>query len=514
VNGETLFSVPGVLSFSAAARAAAIEKRIEDLSKNLDPRIRLTVFDLDGISHITAGDLIVMSVTDPDAKTAGKDRQTLARDYAQRIDTALIAYRHQYSLESLIVGGIYALLSTIVLIIALRLIGILFRKLYKKIHSWRGTRIRSLRIQKFELLPANRIADFAIGVAKVIRLAGVLVLLYSYASLVLGLFPWTRGYAHVLFGYVLAPLTILGRALADYLPNAFFIAVIVLISFYVIKLFRIIFAEIGKETITLPDFYPEWAEPTYKIVRLLIIAMTVIIVFPYVPGSKSPAFRGISIFIGVLLSFGSTSAVANLVSGVILTYMRAFRIGDRVKIADTEGDVMEKTLLVTRVRTIKNVDVTITNSMVLNSHVINFSTSAKQDGLILNTSVTIGYDAPWRTVHKLLIDAALECKTILNEPKPFVLQTALDDFYVHYEINAYTDQPQEMATTYSELHEKIQDKFNQAGVEIMSSHYANVRDGNRTTIPIENLPSEYVAPPFNIRLKEQSEKPVKPADRV
>ena len=128
---------------------------------------------------------------------------------------------------------------------------------------------------------------------------------------------------------------------------------------------------------------------------------------------------------------------------------------------------MEKTLLVTRVRTIKNVDVTITNSMVLNSHVINFSTSAKQDGLILNTSVTIGYDAPWRTVHKLLIDAALECKTILNEPKPFVLQTALDDFYVHYEINAYTDQPQEMATTYSELHEKIQDKFNQAGVEIM-----------------------------------------------
>jgi small-conductance mechanosensitive channel len=160
------------------------------------------------------------------------------------------------------------------------------------------------------------------------------------------------------------------------------------------------------------------------------------------------------------------------------------------------------------------VDVTITNSMVLNSHVINFSTSAKQDGLILNTSVTIGYDAPWRTVHKLLIDAALECKTILNEPKPFVLQTALDDFYVHYEINAYTDQPQEMATTYSELHEKIQDKFNQAGVEIMSSHYANVRDGNRTTIPNENLPSEYVAPSFNIRLKEQSEKPHKPGDRA
>ena len=514
VNGETLFSVQGVLSFSAAARASAIEKRIEDLSKNVYPDAKLTVFDQDGTSDITAGDLIVMSVTDPDAKTAGKDRQTLARDYAQRIDAALIAYRHNYSLKSLIIDGIYVLLSTVGLILALRLIGVIFRKLYKTIDSWRGTRIRSVRIQKFELLPADRIADFAIGVAKAVRLVGVLVLLYSYTSLVLGLFPWTRGYAHVLLGYVVAPLKILGRALADYLPNAFFIAVIVFISFYVIKLFRIIFAEIGKETITLPDFYPEWAEPTYKIVRLLVIAMTVIIIFPYVPGSKSPAFRGVSIFIGVLLSLGSTSAVANLVSGVILTYMRAFRIGDRVKIADTEGDVMEKTLLVTRVRTIKNVDVTITNSMVLSSHVINFSMSAKQEGLILNTSVTIGYDAPWRTVHKLLIDAALECETILKEPKPFVLQTALCDFYVHYEINAYTDQPQEMATTYSEMHEKIQDKFNEAGVEIMSSHYANVRDGNRTTIPDKYLPSEYVAPSFNIRLKEQSEKPVKPADQV
>src|SRR5206468_10019815 len=148
------------------------------------------------------------------------------------------------------------------------------------------------------------------------------------------------------------------------------------------------------------------------------------------------------------------------------------------------------------------------------SHVINFSTSAKQDGLILNTSVTIGYDVPWRTVHKLLIDAALECTTILSEPSPFVLQTALDDFYVHYEINAYTDQPQKMATTYSELHEKIQDKFNQAGVEIMSSHYANVRDGNRTTIPDDYLPGEYVSPSFNIRLKERLEKPVKPTDRA
>ncbi len=449
-----------------------------------------------------AGDLVVMSVTDLDGKLAGQSRQTLAQDYAQRIDTELTAMRHEYSLKSLILGGVYVILTTLALIVVLRLFGIIFRRLYGKLNSWRGTLIPSLRIQKFELLPADRIADFAIGMAKLLRLALVLVVCYFYASLVLGFFPWTRGYARVLLGYALSPLKLVGDAAVAYLPNVFFIGVILLIAFYIAKFVRIIFDEIGKGTIAFPNFYPEWAEPTYKIVRVLILALTVIVIFPYLPGAKSPAFQGVSIFLGVLLSLGSTSAVADIVAGVILTYMRAFKIGDRVKIADTIGDVMEKTLLVTRIRTIKNVEITITNSMVLNSHIINFSASKDDENLILHTSVTIGYDAPWRTVHQLLIDSALSCEGLLKEPRPFVFQTALDDFYVHYEINAFTDQPKSMARIYSDLHEMIQDKFNEAGVEIMSSHYANVRDGNRSTIPDDYLPKDYVSPSFQLGLKD------------
>ena len=484
VSGKTLFSVQGVLSFSAEARAAAISKRIRDLSQDVVLRSQtISVSDAEGASDIVAGDLVVMSVTDRDARAASVTRQALAQDYAQRIAAALTAYRHEYSLKSLILGGVYALISTIVLIVLLRLLGILFRKFYKKLHSWRGTVIPSLRIQKFELLPADRIADFAIGVTRLTRLALVLVICYFYASLVLGFFPWTRGYARVLLGYVLSPLKQVSDAAIAYLPNVFFIAVILVIAYYVTKFVRVIFDEIGKGTISFSNFYPEWAEPTYKIVRVLIFALTLVVVFPYLPGAKSPAFQGVSIFLGVLLSLGSTSAVADIVAGVILTYMRAFRVGDRVKIADTIGDVVEKTLLVTRVRTIKNVEITITNTMVLSSHIINYSASLRDGGLILHTAVTIGYDAPWRTVHQLLIDAALACEDVRKDPKPFVLQTALDDFYVHYEINAYTDQPSRMVKIYSDLHQAIQDKFNEAGVEIMSSHYANVRDGNRSTIP-------------------------------
>ena len=503
VRGKTLFSVPGVLSFSADARAGAISDRIASLSRDVmfKPESLMVVEGAES-SNIKAGDLIVMSVTDEDAKLAGKSRHELAQDYAQRIGDALGALRKEYSLKSLILGGVYALIATAILILLFRLLRFFFPKLYHKIDSWRGTLIPSLRIQRFELLPANRIADFAIGIAKLVRFAIVLVALYFYASVVLGFFPWTRGYARILVGYVLSPLRLVGEAVVDYLPNVFFIAVIVVIAIYVTKFIRIIFTEIGKQTITFPSFYPEWAEPTYKIVRFLVITLTVIVIFPYLPGSKSPAFQGISIFLGVLFSLGSTSAVANVVAGVILTYMRPFKLGDRVKIADTIGDVIERTLLITRVRTIKNVEITIANAMVLNSHIINFSAPAEHGGLILHTSVTIGYDAPWRTVHQLLINAALATEHILKEPAPFVLQTALDDFYVHYEVNAFTDQPSLMAGIYSDLHQNIQDKFNEAGVEITSPHFSSVRDGNRIAIPEDYLPKSYVAPSFRVGLLE------------
>jgi small-conductance mechanosensitive channel len=499
VNGKPIFSVQGVLSFPAEARAAAISRRIQVLSKEvLFKPESLSVADSENTTDIMAGDLIVMSVTDQDARSAKQSRQELANDYAQRVRSALIALRKEYSLKSLVLGALYAVIATLVLLLIFRILGRLFPKLYETLRSWRGTRIRSLRIQNLELLPAERITDFAIGVGQLLRFAIVLLALYSYASLVLGFFPWTRGYAQILVDYVLSPLRFVGNAVVEFLPNLFFIAVIVVVAVYLIKFIKMIFTELECGTISFPNFYPEWAGPTYKIVRFLVIALTVIIVFPYLPGSSSPAFRGISIFLGVLFSLGSTSAVANVVAGVILTYMRAFTIGDRVKIADTMGDVIEKTLLVTRVRTIKNVEITIANAMVLGTHIINFSSSAQQGGLILHTTVTIGFDAPWRTVHQLLIDAALSTEAILKQPTPFIYQTALDDFYVHYELNAYTDQPSQMAKIYSDLHTNIQDKFNQAGVEIMSPHFSSVRDGNRIAIPDDYLPKDYAAPAFRL----------------
>jgi small-conductance mechanosensitive channel len=225
-----------------------------------------------------------------------------------------------------------------------------------------------------------------------------------------------------------------------------------------------------------------------------------VLIFPYLPGSGSPAFQGVSVFLGVLLSLGSSSAIANLVAGLVITYMRPFKIGDRVKIGDITGDIVEKTTLVTRIRTVKNEDVTVPNSAVLSSSTINYSTYTAQpdSGLIIHTTVTIGYDAPWEDVHRVLLEAAARTNLILKDPPPFVLQTSLDDFYVSYQVNGFTKEANNQARLYSQLHQNIQNCFNEAGIEIMSPHYMSARDGNMTTIPSSYLGSEYEAPAFRI----------------
>jgi small-conductance mechanosensitive channel len=179
--------------------------------------------------------------------------------------------------------------------------------------------------------------------------------------------------------------------------------------------------------------------------------------------------------------------------------MRAFQVGDFVRIGNDVGEVIEKTLLVTRMCTQKNEVITIPNGTVLGGVVVNYSAEARKRGVIFHTLVTIGYSAPWRQVHQLLLSAALSTEGVLQDPPPFVLQTALNDFYVSYELNAYTVKPRDMQNIYSILHQNIQDTFNEAGVEINSPHYASLRDGNETTIPHSYVPKEYKHPVFEVR---------------
>lgn len=505
LDGVELFRIRRrVLSLSPEERARAINTRLARLAEaHTAPPVPVTVLDGETSSDLAAGEVMIMVVTDQDAVAEGKPRPLLARDLAGRINTALETRRAERSPRGILMGVLYALLATAALVAVLFIFRRFFPLLYTRIDSWRTTGIPSIKIQSLEILTADRIASGLTLLARAVKVVLTLLLFYFYIPLVFSFFPWTSGLADKLMDYALAPLSAIGAAVLACLPNLFFIAVIILLMRYVIKFTGFLFRELEKGTITLPGFYPEWSEPTFKIVRFLLIAFTAVVAFPYMPGSQSPAFKGVSIFLGVLFSLGSTSAIANVVAGVILTYTRAFTIGDRIQINDNVGDVVGKNLLATHIRTIKNVEITIPNSLVLGNHILNYSASSRDNGLILHTCVTIGYDVPWRKVHEILITAALRTGCILPAPAPFVLQTALNDFYVSYELNAHTDAPHLMAGTYSDLHQNIQDCFNEAGVEIMSPHYAQLRDGNQTTIPEQYLPEGYK--PGGIRITSAKE---------
>ena len=282
---------------------------------------------------------------------------------------------------------------------------------------------------------------------------------------------------------VVGVLNYLWLGLVGYLPNLFTILVILVVMRYLVHLIGLVFEGIRTRRIHIHNFYPEWAETSFSLIKLMIFMLTAVIIFPYLPGSSSPAFQGISIFIGVLVSLGSTTAVANVVAGVVITYTRAFQVGDQVEVAEVRGRIVERSTFVTRIQTLKNVIVSIPNSMVLSNNVINYSKNMGQSGLLVHTTITIGYDVPWQTVNDLLIAAAGKTEHVGSHPEPFVLQTSLDDNYVSYELNGWTRKPEELPRIYSNLHANILDEFHGHNVEITSPAFRAMRDGNALTVP-------------------------------
>lgn len=508
--GDTLFMIrTPIASFSPKDRATAISDKIKRLYKDsrFDPD-SLLLRQSETSTEIYAGEIMVMSVNELEAMWFGKTTEQLATECREIIRTAIIAERKQHSVISIILRIAAIILIIVGIYVLILLINRLFRKLNVKITNLKDQILKGIRFRGYQFLDSDRELQVVLFIVNILRLMIIAIALYITLPLLFSVFPWTRGIAETLIGWITTPLKRVFGGLVNYLPNLFTILVIGAVTHYVVKFLKFIASEIENGVLSLPGFYPDWAKPTLNIVKFLLYAFSFIIIFPYLPGSDSPIFQGVSVFIGILFSLGSSSAISNAVAGLVITYMRPFKPGDRIKIGEITGDVIEKSLLVTRIRTIKNESITIPNATILAGHTINYTVSAKEHGLILHTSVTIGYDVPWKQVHALLINAALETDGVLKEEqrKPFVLQTSLDDFYVAYEINAYTVESHKIAAMYSDLHQHIQDKFNEAGVEIMSPHYRAARDGNMTTVPASYLPKDYNAPAFNISTQSEPAK--------
>lgn len=502
---DTLFIIYNKLgSFSAKERAEAINLRINKLSEKLrfnDSTINIVETEMS--SDLVSDENIIISISENDALWNNSTKSELAKKYKAIITGAITKYKKETSLATLAKEIGLAILVVIIMFFLISYIKKLFRWTAVKIRLQENKKISGIKIRNFTLFDAHQQVNALLNVNTFIKWLTIILAVYIALPILFGIFPWTKDFAGTLFGYILTPLKKIAWGVWDYLPNLITILVIFFVFRYVLKGIHFLKNEIEKENLVITGFYPDWANPTYQIVRVIIIAFMIVVIFNYLPYHDSPIFQGVSVFLGFLFTFGSAGSLSNLIAGLVLTYMRLFKIGDRVKIGDVTGDVIEKSVLVTRIRTIKNEIISIPNSSVMGSHTINYSSDAPEKGLIIHSTVTIGYDVPWKKMHKALIDAAKRTELVLKEPKPFVLQTSLDDFYVSYEINAYIKEPNKQAVIYSDLHKNIQEACNEKGIEIMSPHYRAARDGSKTTIPENYLDKDYTAPPFNLKINKE-----------
>ncbi len=503
---DTLFIIYNKTgSFTAAERAKAISERVYSLSDvfNFMPD-SLKLIDAETSVDLFYGDKIIMSVTENDALWNNSTKDLLANKYKEIIGNAVVHHNDEVSLPVLAKNIGLALLVFLLMGGGIFYSGKLFKWTFIQIIKQKGKIVNGIKIKNYTLLDADRQVRILVSINNIFKWFIYLLIIYIALTILFSIFPWTENLANILFNYIVNPIKKIATGFWNYLPNLITVIVIVVVFHYILKGFHFLKTEIEKENLRLPSFYPEWANPTYQIFRILIYAFMLVAIFPYLPGSDSHIFQGVSVFLGFLFTFGSSGSISNIVAGFVITYMRLFTIGDRVKIGEIVGDVIEKSLLVTRIRTIKNEIISIPNSIVMASHTINYNRDAVNNGLIIYTTVTIGYDVPWKDVHQALIDASLRTKFVLHDPKPFVLQTSLDDFYVSYEINAYINEPNKQAVIYSDLRQNIQDVFNERGIEIMSPHYRALRDGNQSSIPSEHLPEDYKIPTFNINMKKEN----------
>lgn len=504
---DTLFYVYNKIgSFTSQNRAKAISERIVQLYE--DPffssdSLKITETDI-SLDIIYKNDFIIMSILNKDAESAGVKKLDLAKKNATIIRQTILFQKENNSyLKWGKRIGLEVLFITLIGLVVF-IINKLFRRLKYFLIRNDERFFKGLKVNNFNLLSPNQLLQIALKLFGIIKIGVLILIVYLSLPLLFSVFPSTEVYTTTLLNWILKPAKMALMGFVNFLPNLFSIIVIVALFRYLLKIIKYFVDEIQKENINIDGFYSDWAKPTFNIIKVLLYAFMLVIIFPYLPGSNSPIFKGVTVFVGVLFSIGSSNAIANMVAGLVITYMRPFKIGDFIKIGEVSGEVIEKTALVTRVRTPKMEDITIPNATVLSSTSTNFSANTKSEtnGLVVHTTVTIGYDVPWTKIHKALIEAALRTDLLLKEPKPFVLQTSLDDFYVSYEINAYTKSATKQPLIYSLLHQNIQDCFNENGIEIMSPHYKALRDGNQTTIPEHYLDENYEVPFFKVKNKE------------
>lgn len=472
LDGRTLLSVTGISSRPPADRAAGISERLKAIAG--DPGIpvaALAVVPVERGLEIRAGSRPIMTVTEMDARLEGASPEVVAAVHKAQFAEGIARYRADRSPAKLWRSTLVSLAATVALVLAIWLTIALFRRLDRLLEVRYGSLVRAAPGKVRDVLRVAPMLSAMRGSITTTRVVVIAILVFAWFEVVLGQFPWTRWLSEDLAGFILDPLATIAVGIADYVPNLLFLIVLFLVARFALRMLRLYFDALERGTVSLPGFDREWSIASYKIVRVLMIGIVLVMAYPYLPGAGSEALQGLSVFAGLVLSLGASSSVSNVIAGYITTFGRVLRVGDMIKVGDVTGTVSQIRLLTIRLRTIRNEEVTIPNGTLLNSNVINYSALSREQGLVLQTEVGIGYEVPWRQVHAMLLEAAARTPGLMTEPAPFVLQRQLGDFAVAYQLNVHKSEAKALVRTYSDLHQNILDVFNEYGVQIMTPAY-------------------------------------------
>lgn len=485
IAGDTLFMLYAARGgYSAIDRAEMIAETLTRIGKDRSlSRDTVHTLENDDYIDIMYGNKVIMSITEQDALWQGTTPRELAGQYVPVLVDKIRYLKDENDFWQIVKRTALFVFVIMMQYLLFKLTNFLFRKLRRQIIRFKQQKLKPIIIRDYELLNTRRLGRILIFFSNILRYFVLLLQLMFTVPILFAIFPQTEKLALKIFLYIIDPIRMVLKSIVDYIPNLFIILVIWYCIKYIIRGLRYIAGEIQSEKLKISGFYPDWARPTFNIIRFLLYAFMIAMIYPYLPGAESGVFQGISVFVGLIVSLGSSTVIANFIAGFVITYMRPFKVGDLIKTNDTIGNVIEKTPFITRLRTIKNEIVTIPNAFIMSAHTVNYSASARQYGLIIHTVMTMGYDVPWRKVHKLLIDAALCTPGVLEDPRPFVLELELNDNYMCYQINAYIKDADRLPQITSELLENIQDFFHEAGIELVAPHYFATRDGSGSKIP-------------------------------
>ncbi len=479
IEGDTLLYIYASLGGEDAThRVEAIARKVLLIGKSLKLTTdSMHIFESEYTADVMCGEVVLVRVSDLDALWNGMTRHELAEQQMRILSVEIERLHSDYGLKAKLTGLGWAIFLIVVQILFFILTARLFRYLRKRIMTDINHRLKPLIIKGYELLNINQQKRALLLLTRILQIWLVVVQLFISLPLLFSIFPETEKFTVNMINYVWSPLRDIALSLIRYFPNLVKIVVIIFVVRYITRGLRHIFDEISNGRLKIEGFYQDWAQPTYHIIRIFIIAFSLVVIWPWLPGSESGIFKGVSIFVAALFSLGSTTTIGNLVSGIIITYMRPFLVGDYVRIGEQEGVVIEKNAFITRLKDIKGNLVTVPNNSILSMQTVNYTAAVRHGkGSIVHSAFTFTYHVPRETVESYLLEGAERCKLLLKKPKPFVLYTALEDFYTRYEINGYTTETERLFDVYSELHKNIIDVFHEHNLDPTSSHFIKMQE--------------------------------------